>query len=118
MLTLNVADSMLGREFWNKILDKLPFKPGCQLVLSHNALKLVLYESLQHEGFRSQREQVSATYMPVNLLAALHSAQADSIEDEEVLIERDYTSGVDDELPALLRNLPKSFRTLTFGQTF
>ena len=92
MLTLNVADSMLGREFWNKMLDKLPFKPGCQLVLSHNALKLVLHESLQHEGFRSQREQVSATYMPVNLLAALHSAQADSIEDEEVLIERDYTS--------------------------
>ena len=52
----------------------------------------MLYESLQHEGFRSQWEQVSATYMPVNLLAALHSAQADSIEDEEVLIERDYTS--------------------------
>ena len=27
-------------------------------------------------------------------------------------------TGVDDEMPALLRNLPKSLRTLTFGQTF
>ena len=26
MLTLNVADSMLGRELWKNILDELPFK--------------------------------------------------------------------------------------------
>ena len=44
MLTLNAADSMLGRELWRNILDKLPFKPGRQLVLSHNTSKLVLHQ--------------------------------------------------------------------------
>ena len=57
MLTLNVADSMLGRELWKNTLDKLPFKPGRQLVLSHNTSKLVLHESLQQQGFRSERER-------------------------------------------------------------
>ena len=28
MLTLNVAHSMLGRELWRIILDKVPSKPG------------------------------------------------------------------------------------------
>ena len=83
MLTLNAADSMLGRELWRNILDKLPFKPGRQLVLSHNTSKLVLHESLQHQGFRGEREQVCATYMPVNLLAALRFAHGYDVEDEE-----------------------------------
>ena len=52
MLTLNVSDSMLGRDLWTTILDKLPFKPGHQLVLSHNTSKLVLHESLERQGFR------------------------------------------------------------------
>ena len=83
MLTLNVADSMLGRELWKITLDKVPFKPGRLLVLSHNTSKLVLNESLQHQGFRSEREQVSATYMSVNLPAAMRFAHGESIEDEE-----------------------------------
>ena len=67
MLTLNVADSMLGRELWKKIVDELPVKPGRLLMLSHNTSKLVLHESLQQQGFRCEREQVSATYVPINL---------------------------------------------------
>ena len=83
MLTLNVAHSMLGRELWKNILDKLPFKPGRQLVLSHNTSKLVLHKSLQQQGFPSKQAQVSATYMPVNLLAALRFAHGGNVEDEE-----------------------------------
>ena len=44
MLVLNVADSMLGRDLWNRILDKVPSKTGLQLVVSHTS-KLVLHES-------------------------------------------------------------------------
>ena len=34
MLTLNVVDSMLGRELWQMILDQILSKPGLQLVVS------------------------------------------------------------------------------------
>ena len=83
MLTLNVAGSMLGRELWKLILDELPVKPGRQLVLSHNTAKLVLHDALQQQGFRSEREQVSATYVPIDLLAALRFARGRNVEDEE-----------------------------------
>ena len=57
MLTLHVADSMLGRELWSMILDKIPSKPGLQLVVSHTS-RLVLHESLQKQGLGGQRAQV------------------------------------------------------------
>ena len=84
MLTVNVADSMLGRELWRMILDKTPSRPGLQLVVSHTS-KLVLHESLQQQGLGDQRAQaqVSATYMPVNLHAAWRFAHGQSIEDAE-----------------------------------
>jgi len=88
MLTLNVSDSMLGRDLWTTILDKLPFKPGHQLVLSHNTSKLVLHESLERQGFRSEREQVSATYMPVNLLDAMCYLHRCYVEDEEFSLQK------------------------------
>ena len=119
MLTLNVADSMLGRELWKNILDKLPFKPGRQLALSHNTSKLVLHESLQQQGFRSEREQVSATYMPVNLLAAWRFAQGRNVEDEEFTLNGiTEITGVSHEMPALLHNLPQSLPKLTFSKHF
>ena len=88
MLTLNVADSMLGRELWKMILDKIPSKPGLQLVVSHTT-RLVLHESLQQQGLGGQRKQVSATYMPINLHAAWRFARGGSVEDERVLVEWD-----------------------------
>ena len=119
MLSLNVADSMLGRELWKNILDKLPFRPGRQLILSHNTSKLVLNESLQQQGFRSEREQVSATYVPVNLLAAYHFACGHSVEDEEFSLDGiTEMTGLSNEMPALLHNLPDSLHTLTFVDFF
>ena len=119
MVTLNAADSMLGRELWRKILDKLPLKPGRQLVLSHNTSKLVLHESLQHQGLRGQRAQVSATYIPVNLLAALRFAHERHVEDEEFTLNGiTEILGVGHRMPALLHNLPKSLRTLLFAHDF
>ena len=56
MLILNVADSMLGRELWNLILDEVPTKPGLQLVVSHTA-RLALNESLKQQGLGGQRAQ-------------------------------------------------------------
>ena len=82
MATLNVPDCMLGRDLWNLILDKLPSKPGLQLVVSHTS-RLLLNESLQQQGLGGQRAQVSITYMPVNLLAAWRFAHGASLEDEE-----------------------------------
>ena len=82
MLTLNVSDSMLGRDLWKTILHKVPCKPGIQLVLSHNS-KLALNQSLQQQGLGGQRAQISATYMLVNLLAALRFAHGGNVEDEE-----------------------------------
>ena len=102
MLTLNVPDSMLGRELWANILDILPFKPGRQLVLSHNTSELVLHESLLQQGFPSERAQVSATYIPVNLLAALRFAYRDSVEDNEFLSNGiTEMTGLSDKMPAL-----------------
>ena len=119
MLTLEVADSMLGRELWKNILDKLPFKPGRQLVLSHNTSKLVLHESLQQQGFPSERAQISATYVPVNLLAASRFAHGCNVEDEEFSLDGiTEMKEVSDEMPALLHNLPKSLHTLTFVRGF
>ena len=119
MVTLNAADSMLGRELWRNILDKLPLKPGRQLVLSHNTSKLVLHESLQHQGLRGQRAQVSATYIPVNLLAALRFAHERHVEDEEFTLNGiTEILGVGHRMPALLHNLPKSLRTLLFAHDF
>ena len=119
ILTLNVSDSMLGRDLWKTILDKVPCKPGLQLAVSFNS-RLVLNESLQQQGFRSEREQVSATYMPVNLLAALRFACGCNVEDEEFTLNGiTEMTGVDDhETPALLHNLPKSLRKLTFSHGF
>ena len=109
MLTLNVAHSICGRELWKNILDKLPFKPGRQLVLSHNTSKLVLHESLQQQGFPSEQAQVSATYVPVNLLAALRNTRGFNVEDEEFSLNGiTEMTEVSDEMPALLHNLPKT----------
>ena len=121
ILTLNVADSVLGRDLWKMILGKVPSKPGLQLVVSHTS-RLVLHESLQQQGLRGQRAQVSVTYMPVNLHAAWRFAQGYSVEDAEFsLTGIAEVTGVDDETPALLsllHNLPQSLRILTFGGTF
>ena len=118
MLTLNVSDSMLGRDLWNLILGKVPSKPGLQLVVSHTS-KLVPNESLQQQGLGGQRAQVSATYMPVNLLAALYFAYGLSVEDEEFSLNGiTEMTGVDEEMPALLHNLPNSLRSLTFDRKF
>ena len=115
MLTLNVSDSMLGRDLWKTILDKVPCKPGLQLAVSHNS-RLALNESLQQQGLGGQRAQVSATYMPINLLAALRFAQGCNIEDEEFTLNGiTEVSGVSHDMPALLHNLPQSLLELTFA---
>ena len=71
MLILNVADSMLGRELWNLILDEVPTKPGLQLVVSHTS-RLALNESLKQQGLGGQWAQVptcrSICVMPCVLL--------------------------------------------------
>ena len=117
-LKLNVADSMLGCELWKMILDKLPSRPGLRLVVSHTS-RLVLHQSLQQQGLEGQRAQVVATYMPVNLHAAWRFAHGYSVENAEFsstgIVE---VTGVDDETPALLHNLPQSLRTLTFADGF
>ena len=119
ILTLNVAESMLGRELWMTILDKLPSRPGLQLVVSHTS-RLLLHESLQQQGLGSQRAQVSATYMPVNLLAAWRFAHGASLEDEEFslngITEMTGVDGATSEI--LLHHLPKSLQSLTFRDEF
>ena len=118
MLTLNVADSMLGRELWKMILDKIPRKPGLQLVVSHTS-RLVLNESLQQQGLRGQRAQVSATYMPVNLHTAWRFVHGHRIEDEEFSLSGiTGMTGVSPKKTALLHNLPKSLHTFTFAPDF
>ena len=116
MLTLNVADSMRGRDLWNLILGKVPSKPGLQLVVSHTS-KLVLNESLKQQGLGSQRAQLSATYVPVNLHAAWRFAQGCSVEDEEFSLNgiTEMTGVSHEKHLALLQNFPKSLRTLTFA---
>ena len=118
MLTLNVADSMLGRELQKMILDKIPSKLGLQLVVSHTS-RLALNKSLRQQGLVGQRTQVSATYIPVNLLAALHFAYGSSVEEEEFSLNGiTEVTGVSDKKLALLHNLPRSLRTLTFAFSF
>ena len=118
MVTLNVSDSMCGRDLWNLILDEVPTKPGLQLVVSHTS-RLALNESLKQQGLGGQRAQVSATYIPVNLHAAWRFAHGYSVEDEEFSLNGiTEMTGVSDEMPALLHNLPKSLRTLTFAHGF
>ena len=118
MVTLNVSDSMCGCDLWNLILDEVPTKPGLQLVVSHTS-RLVLNESLKQQGLGGQRAHVSATYIPVNLLAALHFALGDNVEDEEFSLNGiTKVTDVSDEMPALLLNLPKSLQTLTFAERF
>ena len=120
MVTLNVSDTMCGRELWNLILDEVPTKPGLQLVVSHTA-RLALNESLKQQGLGGQRAQVSATYIPFNLLAALRFAQGYRVEDAEFslngITQVSMTASLE-EMPALLRNLPKSLCKLTFAHVF
>ena len=118
MLTLNVSDCKLGRDLWKAILDKVPCEPGLQLAVFHNS-RLALNKSLQQQGLGGQRAQVSATYMPVNLLAALRFAHGRNVEDEEFSLNGiTEVAGVDEATSALLHNLPKSLRTLTFAHHF
>eukprot|EP00434_Breviolum_minutum_P037015 symbB.v1.2.032806.t1/scaffold3834.1/size49527/3 len=108
---------MLGRELWKMILDKVPSKPGLQLVVSHTS-RLALNESLQQQGLAGQQAQVAATYIPVNLHAAWRFAKGYSVEDAEFsLTGITEMTGVNDEIPAL-HNLPNSLRTLTFAPGF
>ena len=119
MLTLDVAGSMLGRDMWKMILDKVPSKPGRQLVLSLNTARLVLNESLQQQGLEGERPTVSATYVPINLHAAWLFAHGQTVADEEFsLIGITEATEVSDQMPALLQNLPKSLRTLSFDIYF
>ena len=118
MLTVNVADSMLGCDLWQMILDKVPSKLGLQLVVSHTS-KLVLYKSLQQQGLGDQQADVSATYTPVNLHAAWRFAHGHRVEDAEFSLHGiTEVKGVDGATSALLHNLPKSLRTLTFARDF
>ena len=119
MLTLNVSNSMLGRELWQMILGKVPSKLGLQLVVSHTS-RLVLNESLQQQGLAGQQAQVWATYMPVNLHTALRFAQGHSVEDEEFSLNgtTEMTGVSEEQQRPLLHNLPKSLRTLTFAPSF
>ena len=118
MLILNVADSMLGRELWNLILDEVPTKPGLQLVVSHTS-RLALNESLKQQGLGGQRAQVSATYIPVNLLAGLRFAHGDSVRDEEFSLNGiTEVTGINEATSALLHSLAKNLRTLTFAPGF
>ena len=118
MLTLTVADSVLGRELWKMILDKVPSKPCLQLVVSHTS-RLVLHKSLQQQGLGGQRAQLSATYMPVDLHAAWRFAHGHRVEDEEFSLSGiTEMTGVSDDKPALLHNLPQSLRKLTFASGF
>ena len=71
LVTLNVSDSMCGRELWNLILDEVPTKPGLRLVVSHTS-RLALNESLKQQGLGGQWAQVptcrSICVMPCVLL--------------------------------------------------
>ena len=101
-----------------RFLDKVPCKPGLQLAVSHNS-RLALNESLKQQGLGGQRAQVSATYMPVNLLAALRFAHGCNVEDEEFTLNGiTEMTGVSDNMPALLHNLPESLQALTFAPGF
>ena len=116
MLRLKVADSMLGRDLMKMILDNVPVKPGHELVVSHNTATLVLHESLQQQGLGGAEEQVWATYIPTNLSAALRFAHGHKVADDEFSLNGiTEVTGVDDETPALLQNLPNSLCTLTIG---
>ena len=118
MVTLNVSDSMCGRDLWNLILDEVPTKPGLQLVVSHTS-RLALNESLKQQGLGGHRAQVSATYIPVNLLAAFLFAHGGNVEDEEFSLNGiTEVAGVSHEMPALLHNLPESLLHLTFATSF
>jgi len=109
---------MCGRDLWNLILDEVPTKPGLQLVVSHTS-RLALNESLKQQGLGGHRAQVSATYIPVNLLAAVCFALGDSVEDEEFSLNGiTEMTLVDGATIALMHNLPKSLQSLTFGHKF
>ena len=117
-LKLNVADSMLGCELWKMILDKLPSRPGLRLVVSHTS-RLVLHQSLQQQGLEGQRAQVLLPTCPSICMLPGVFAHGYSVENAEFsstgIVE---VTGVDDETPALLHNLPQSLRTLTFADGF
>ena len=120
MLTLKVPESMFGRDLWKMILENVPSKPGLQLIVSFNASKLLLNESLQQQGLWGERLQVSAVYMPTNLPSAWHFAHGLNVVDEEFSLNGITTViGVtNDKTPALLKNLPNSIHTLTFHRRF
>ena len=119
MLTLDVAGSVLGRDLWKMILDKVPSKPGLQLVVSYNTARLVLNETLQQQGLGGERPKVSGTYVPINLHAAWLFAQGQTVADEEFsLVGITEVTWVGDQTPALLQNLPNSLRHLSFDETF
>ena len=82
---------------------------GLQLVVSHTS-RLLLHESLQQQGLGSQRAQVSATYMPVNLLPAWRFAYGGSLEDEEFSLNgTTEVTGVDEATFACCIICPRAF---------
>ena len=119
MLALHVAGSMFGRDLWKMILDKVPSKPGLQLVVFYNTARLVLNETLQQQGLGGERPKVSGTYVPINLHAAWLFAQGQTVADEEFsLVGITEVTWVGDQTPALLQNLPNSLRDLSFDENF
>ena len=100
-------------------MDKVPSKPGLQLVLSYNTAKLVPNETLHQQGLGGERPKVSGTYVPINLHAAWLFAQGQTVADEEFsLIGVAEATEVSDQTPALLQNLPSSLRNLSFDENF
>ena len=119
MLTLKVADSLLGRDLWKMIVENAEVRPGRQLVVSHNISRLVLNESLQQQGIGGEQPKVSCTYVPINLAAAWNFAHGHRVEDEEFSLNGiTHVKGVGDKTPVFLQCLPNSLCTLAFAAGF
>eukprot|EP00434_Breviolum_minutum_P023625 symbB.v1.2.020839.t1/scaffold1711.1/size185425/2 len=124
--TVDVPDTILGRDLWNMVLGKVQSRPGSQMVLSHNTKKLVLQHSLQQQGIPCGQVVLSCTYIPINLQDAwrfvVHRCMMpDQNSDDEYVFSLDGITevrGISDACQTLMDNLPHTVQTLSFGDRY
>ena len=114
-LSLNVPDSMTGRELQQMISDKLPLQAGVRVCIQHGSSPLLFGVSLLQQGIVGH-VNLSYVYQKVNIYAVWSFLKGSQVDEDFILDGVTELAGI--ESKKLCQNLPNSLRSLTFGLDF
>jgi hypothetical protein len=112
-----VPTSMLGRQLYQMIIERLPVRPGARLSVQNGSSPLSLRLTLKQQGMQAGFATLSCVYLPVNLLSAWKYLEGEKVDDEEFVLQGlTHIAGV--KSVDVILELPNSLQHLTLSKTF